>query len=176
MLTLVYACDEKGAIGYQNQLPWPHMRPDMQRFIAATKGKVVIMGRKTWESLPVGSSGTRALPNRLNVVITRQEGYQADGAQVYNSLSAALEAFKEQSTCVIGGAELYLQTLGLADEIFETRIQQQYEADVYLPRIDYGAWDLVDQVQRPADQLAPTLFFNHYLRPPDWLAEAQGGE
>lgn len=173
MLTVVLARDLNGGIGYLNGLPWPPLKPDMQRFQSVTRGKVVVMGRKTWESLPVGPEG-RALPNRQNVVITRQRGYQAEGAVVFSSLEKALAHYQDRDVCIIGGAQVFLAAIPLADEIYETVVGGGFMADTSLDPIG-PPWTLVDQVVREPDSVcAFQLLMNHYRKPPPWLPEAKG--
>ena len=104
-LHLIVARARNGVIGKNNQLPW-HLPEDLKHFKRTTLGKPVIMGRKTWESLP------KALPGRLNVVITRQADYVAEGATVVASIDEALEVVKEnEHAFIMGGAEIYRQTM-----------------------------------------------------------------
>ena len=104
-LHLIVARARNGVIGKNNQLPW-HLPDDLKHFKRTTLGKPVIMGRKTWESLP------KALPGRLNVVITRQADYVAEGATVVASIDEALEVVKEnEHAFIMGGAEIYRQTM-----------------------------------------------------------------
>ncbi|OGB81549.1 MAG: dihydrofolate reductase, partial [Burkholderiales bacterium RIFOXYC12_FULL_60_6] len=130
-LNLIFARARNGVIGSNNTLPW-HLPEDMAHFKRSTLGCPVIMGRKTWDSLP---TKFRPLPGRLNVVVTRQDNWQAEGAVVANSLEAACAACPAESTAwVIGGAELYAQALALADTAVVTEIDADYEGDAFAPR------------------------------------------
>jgi dihydrofolate reductase len=130
-LNLIFARARNGVIGNNNALPW-HLPEDMAHFKRSTLGCPVIMGRKTWDSLP---ARFRPLPGRLNVVVTRQPDWQADGAVVANSLEAACAACPPDSTAwVIGGAELYAQALSLASTAVVTEIDADYEGDAFAPR------------------------------------------
>ncbi|MDO8319068.1 dihydrofolate reductase [Rhodoferax sp.] len=130
-LNLIFARARNGVIGSNNTLPW-HLPEDMAHFKRNTLGCPVIMGRKTWDSLP---TKFRPLPGRLNVVVTRQDNWQAEGAVVANSLEAACAACPAESTAwVIGGAELYAQALALADTAVVTEIDADYEGDAFAPR------------------------------------------
>lgn len=130
-LNLIFARARNGVIGNNNALPW-HLPEDMAHFKRSTLGCPVIMGRKTWDSLP---ARFRPLPGRLNVVVTRQPDWQADGAVVANSLEAACAACPSASTAwVIGGAELYAQALALAGTAVVTEINADYEGDAFAPR------------------------------------------
>ncbi|MDD2918431.1 dihydrofolate reductase [Rhodoferax sp.] len=129
-LNLILARARNGVIGKQNALPW-HLPEDMAHFKRTTLGCPVIMGRKTWDSLPLKF---RPLPGRLNVVVTRQPDWTADGAMVVNSLEAACAACPIESTAwVIGGAELYTQALALASRAVVTELDVDFEGDAFAP-------------------------------------------
>ena len=129
-LHLILARARNGVIGNNNTLPW-HLPEDLAHFKRTTLGCPVIMGRKTWDSLP---SKFRPLPGRLNVVVTRQSDWRADGAVVANSLEAACAACPSESTAwVIGGAELYAQALALASTAVVTEIDADYDGDAFSP-------------------------------------------
>lgn len=137
LLALVAACGRGRVIGIGNRLPW-HLPEDMKFFRETTRGKPVIMGRKTWESLP---DAFRPLPGRLNIVVSRNPGYHAPGAQVVGSLPDALTAAGEaEIACVIGGAELYRQALPLADRLILTEIDQDYPGDAFFPAFTPKEW------------------------------------
>jgi dihydrofolate reductase len=130
-LNLIFARARNGVIGNNNALPW-HLAEDMAHFKRSTLGCPVIMGRKTWDSLP---PKFRPLPGRLNVVVTRQPDWQADGAVAANSLEAACAACPPDCTAwVIGGAELYAQALALASTAVVTEIDADFEGDAFAPR------------------------------------------
>lgn len=129
-LNLILARARNGVIGKQNALPW-HLPEDMAHFKRTTLGCPVIMGRKTWDSLPVKF---RPLPGRLNVVVTRQIDWRAEGAVVVNSLEGACAACPIESTAwVIGGAELYAQALALASSAVVTQLDADFDGDAYAP-------------------------------------------
>ena len=129
-LNLILARARNGVIGNHNTLPW-HLPEDLAHFKRTTLGCPVIMGRKTWDSLP---PRFRPLPGRLNVVVTRQPNWQAEGAVVANSLEAACAACPSESTAwVIGGAELYAQALVLASTAVVTEIDADFEGDAFSP-------------------------------------------
>ncbi|MGB4584571.1 MAG: dihydrofolate reductase [Rhodoferax sp.] len=133
-LHLILARARNGVIGNNNALPW-HLPEDMAHFKRSTLGCPVVMGRKTWDSLP---AKFRPLPGRLNVVVTRQPGWQATGAVVAHSLEAACAACPPDSTAwVIGGAELYAQALALTSTAVVTEIDADFEGDAFAP--DFGA-------------------------------------
>jgi dihydrofolate reductase len=130
-LNLIFARASNGVIGLHNALPW-HLPEDMAHFKRTTLGCPVIMGRKTWDSLPVKF---RPLPGRLNVVVTRQASWQAQGAGVAHSIEQACALCPANSTAwVIGGAELYAQAMALASMAVVTEIEADYAGDAYAPQ------------------------------------------
>jgi dihydrofolate reductase len=135
-LTLIAAVAKNGVIGIDNRLPW-RLPADLKHFKALTLGHTVIMGRKTWESLP---AGFRPLPGRRNIVVTRNDGYQAEGAAIAASLPAAVAAADGGEAFVIGGAELYAAALPLADRLQLTEIDTIFEGDTFFPAIDPHQW------------------------------------
>ena len=135
-LILIAALARNGIIGKDNRLPW-HLPADLKHFKALTSGHAVIMGRKTWESLP---PNFRPLPGRQNIVVTRNANYHADGATVTASLPAAIAATTGPQAFVIGGAELYAAALPLADRLELTEIDRDYEGDTRFPPRDPAQW------------------------------------
>ena len=145
LLSAVVAAAENNAIGKDNQLLW-HLPNDLRFFKRTTTGHTVVMGRKTYES--VG----KPLPNRRNIIITRQAGYTAPGAEVVNSLAAALErCADEEEVFIVGGAEIYRQALPLLDRIYLTRVHAQPEGDTFFPELGGKDWQLVSEEKHPAD-------------------------
>ncbi len=133
-ITIIAAAGENNALGKDNKLIW-HLSDDLKHFKNLTKGHHVIMGRKTFESMP------KALPNRTNVVISRQKDYVAENAQVVSSLEAALAfAQEDDRPFIIGGGEIYSQALAFADCIELTRVHDDFEADTFFPEIDTTVW------------------------------------
>ncbi len=136
---IILAADSNWGIGKDNKLPWPMLKPDMAHFKSLTTGSggnAVVMGRKTWESLP---PKFRPLPGRTNVVLTRQTDYQVpEGVIVYNSFQACLNELSANKVFVIGGAEIYREAIdeGLLQHrlgrIHLTRIHQAYDCDTHL--------------------------------------------
>lgn len=134
-LNLILARARNGVIGRDNQLPW-HLPEDLAHFKKTTMGAPVIMGRKTWDSLP---ARFRPLPGRLNVVVTRQTDWQAPGALVAHSVEQACQLCPADSTAwVIGGAELYAQALPIADSAVITEIDADFDGDAYAPPFGPG--------------------------------------
>jgi dihydrofolate reductase len=134
-LGMVYARARNGVIGDQGQLPW-HLPEDLAHFKATTQGCPVIMGRKTWDSLP---PRFRPLPGRRNIVVTRQSAWQAEGAERTGSLQEALALCEAAPLAwVIGGAELYAQAAPLAQVAEVTLINADYPGDAFAPQLGPG--------------------------------------
>ncbi|MGO1317941.1 MAG: dihydrofolate reductase, partial [Cellulomonadaceae bacterium] len=130
-LGMIWAQDEVRGIGRDGALPW-HLPEDLAHFKATTLGVPVIMGRLQWESLP---EQVRPLPGRRNIVLTRNPGYRAEGAEVVTSLPAALAAVAGQRAWVIGGGQVYRLALPHADEIVLTEVEGTHGADVHAPTL-----------------------------------------
>ena len=144
-LILIAAVAENRVIGSQGKIPW-HIPEDLKRFKTLTTGHTVLMGRKTYESLP---PKFRPLPQRRNVIISHQLGYQQPGAEVYHSLEEALQAVGQEKEgkeiygkeiYVIGGQQIYELALPLADGLEITEVHQQVKGDAYFPEIDKKIW------------------------------------
>jgi dihydrofolate reductase len=135
-LNLIFARARNGVIGHNNTLPW-HLPEDLAHFKATTLGQPVIMGRKTWDSLPVKF---RPLPGRMNIVVTRQTDWHSDGAHVVHSIDEALQACPtDAQPWVIGGAELYRMAMPLVTRVVVTEIDAEYEGDAFAPELD-ASW------------------------------------
>lgn len=133
--TIIVAYDKNRGIGLNNDLPWPKNKRDMDHFMLTTRGHTVIMGRKTWESIP---EKYRPLPHRTNVVVSRTLT-DLPNAFVCKSLEEAVKK-SGTSSFVIGGAQIYREALekDLVDEIIATEFQQKYEADTFFPELPEG--------------------------------------
>lgn len=130
MLTLIAAVARNGVIGSDNRLLW-HLPEDMRFFKETTQGHAVVMGRKTWQSLP---PRFRPLPGRRNLVLTRDAAFDARGAECVPSLDAALQRLAgEQQVFVIGGAELYALALPRADRLLLTELARDFDGDAHFP-------------------------------------------
>ncbi len=152
ILTLVVAHARNRVIGRDNTLPW-RLPPDLQHFKRVTLGKPIVMGRKTWESLG------RPLPGRHNIVISRNAGYEAAGATVVDSLSAALAAAGDvEEVCVIGGAQIYEQALALADRIIATEIDADVAGDAWFPALPDSDWKQAVRDEQPPHDDLPYAF------------------
>lgn len=163
-LALIVALAENGIIGRDNSMPW-HLPEDLRHFKRITLGKPVIMGRKTWESLPF------PLPGRTNLVISGQPHFQAPGGEVHSSLAAALSRAQvvaqeqgQDEIMVIGGAQVYAQALPKADRLYLTRIALKPAGDAYFPHWTPAHWQCVDQDNHPATETTPGYAFEVYRR------------
>lgn len=135
---------ENRVIGRNNALPW-HLPADLARFKKATLGKSIVMGRRTWESLP------GLLPHRRHVVVSRDPEYRAPGAEVVHSLDEALRLAGGDEVFVVGGAELYSQALPLADRLLITLVHAEVEGDTRFPEFESVDWTLVGCERHAAD-------------------------
>ena len=155
LISLVVAVSRNGVIGRDGGLPW-HISSDLKRFKEITMGKPVIMGRKTWESLP-----KRPLPGRRNIVITRQPGYVAAGAELARSVGESLVlCAHEPEVSVIGGGEIYTLFWPLAHRIYLTEVDMVVDGDTHFPVINPAEWNEVSREVHepgPKDSAAFTL-------------------
>lgn len=162
MLTVILAIARDGAIGHNGDLLW-HLKADLRHFKELTMGHPVIMGRKTWESLPKG-----ALPGRRNMVITRNGAYQAPGAEIFPSLDAALKAAAGQDAFIIGGAQLYRAAMPLARRLELTRVEAEYpQADTRMDIPFPGrGWILASETEPATDEKSGLTYrFQTYVQP-----------
>lgn len=137
IISFVVAVSRNGVIGRDGGLPW-HISSDLKRFKAITMGKPIIMGRKTWESLP-----KKPLPGRRNIVVTRQADFSAEGAVVVGDVDAALAVAAMEAPseiCVIGGGDIYRQLLPQANRIYLTEVQADVEGDTHFPPLPASTW------------------------------------
>jgi len=141
----VVAIAENHAIGKDNQLLW-RLPNDLKHFKAITSGHTVIMGRKTYDS--VG----KPLPNRRNIIITRKD-IEIEGCEVVNSIEAALELCRsEEEVFIVGGAEIYKQSLHLVNRIYLTIVHQSFDADSFFPEINPEEWNETSHEDHPTDE------------------------
>lgn len=146
MITLIAAVGLRNELGKDNQLLW-HLPNDFKHFKELTSGHHVIMGRKTFESLP------GILPNRTHIVISRNPAWQIEGVLLASSLDAAFNLVPAgEQAYVIGGGEIYRQALPYSDRIELTRVETQMEADTFFPEINPEEWTLVADEIHPADE------------------------
>ena len=146
MIILIAAVAENNALGKNNDLLW-HLPKDFKRFKEITSGHTIIMGRKTFESFP------KPLPNRTHIIITRQKDYKREGCIVVKDLENALVLCPmTDDVFVIGGGEIYAQSIHLADQLDITKVHYSFDADVYFPEIDLDIWELISEVFIPKDE------------------------
>lgn len=161
MLSLIAAMSENRVIGREGDLPW-HLPADLKHFKETTRGHPVIMGRKTFESLD------RPLPNRTNILITRNPNYEVDGVIVVRSLDEAIRAAEgesesesesefelddaEREIFILGGEELFRQALCRADRMYLTIVHAELDGDTHFPDFDPANWQLVNESHHPADE------------------------
>jgi dihydrofolate reductase len=158
---LVAAVARDGVIGRDNAIPW-QLPEDARRFRALTMGHPVVMGRRTWDSLP---ERFRPLPGRRNVVVTRNAAWRAEGAERAESLDDALHLLVgAPQVFVIGGAELYAQALPRADELVVTEIDAEVEGDVYFPTWDRAAFREESREEHVSDDGVAFAFVTYARR------------
>ena len=157
MISIISAIGKNNEIGRNNWLLWD-LPADMKHFRETTKGKTVIMGQKTFESLgrsPTGEPMGKPLPNRRNIIITRDVKYKVPGAEVAHSLAGALDLFPDQNEeiFIIGGGELYKQTMPIADKLYITRIEaEDKESDVFFPEIIPIVWNEISSEEHKRNE------------------------
>ncbi len=146
MISIIAAISTNYALGKDNELLW-HLPDDFKRFKRVTSGHHVIMGRKTFESL-----GKKALPKRTNIVITRQEDYDARCVVLARSLSGALQiAETDTNTYILGGGTIYKEAIKIADRLDITLVHENFEADTFFPPINPEIWREVSRTFHPKD-------------------------
>lgn len=152
-LSIIVAMAKNRMIGKDNKMPW-HLPDDLKYFKAQTLNKPVIMGRKTFESL-----GSRPLPNRPNLVISRNLDYAAADVQVFASVEAALSSVNDQTeVMIIGGAQIYTQWIDRVDQLLITEVDASPQGDAFFPPIDHQAWLEVSRQHHAADEKHPYAF------------------
>lgn len=146
MVTIIAAVGRNRALGKNNDLIW-HLPADLRRFKSLTRGHHVIMGRKTYESLG------KPLPNRTNIVVSRNEDYEASGCVIVSSLEEALqEAKSDPNPYILGGAEIYKQALPLCDLMDLTLVHEDFEADAFFPDFDESEWEMIGREDFKRDE------------------------
>ncbi len=157
-MVIIAAMDKNRLIGKDNGLPWK-LSADLQNFKKLTSGHAIIMGRKTWDSLG------RALPNRKNIVISRDKNLDIPGAYVVNSLAEAGRIAGEMKTFVIGGSQIYQLALNEATEMILTEVDATVEGDAWFPEFDQSDWQKVSTEEYGADEKNEFNFkVVHYIR------------
>ncbi|MCU7619239.1 dihydrofolate reductase [Chryseobacterium sp. PBS4-4] len=147
MTTIVVAMGEKNEIGADNQLLW-HLPKDLKHFKDITSGHPIIMGRKTYESIG------KALPNRTNIVISRKKNWFEEGILIVGSIKEAVKFAKkiDENIFIIGGGNVYEQTMEIADRLEVTLVKAELKADTFFPKIDSKIWRLSEEVFHEKDE------------------------
>jgi dihydrofolate reductase len=154
-IILIAACSSNRVIGKDNQLIW-HIPGDLKRFKSLTSGNPILMGRKTFESIG------KPLPNRTNIVLTKDPNWKHEGCLVYSDWRQVLPLFENQRLYVIGGGEIYKQLLPYASEIELTIINKEFEGDAYFPEINENNWILTNCTEQSCDEF--TYEYRTYFR------------
>src|SRR5689334_16590984 len=145
IISLIAAMSKNRVIGYKGKMPW-HLPAELAYFKKLTLGKAVLMGRLTYESIG------RPLPNRRNIILTHQQDFQLSGCEIYSSLSQAISAMADQDELmIIGGATLFTQTLPIADILYLTVIDGEFEGDAFFPEWDPTEWQEISRQTFAAD-------------------------
>ena len=143
-LTIIVATDKQGGIGIENKLPW-HLPEDLAHFKRMTSGHTIIMGRKTFDSIG------RPLPNRRNIVISRDPEWKHEGTTCVESLPAAQALLGSEEAYIIGGAQIYQQAISLADKLIITEIEKEFPCDAFFPIIDPQQWEEIARETHHSD-------------------------
>lgn len=147
-VSLIWAMDDNGLIGRDNQLPWS-LPADMRWFRQHTLGKTIVMGRKTYDSIG------RPLPERRNLVLTQQQGLSIEGCEVVHSLEQALQVLPDRQIdelMVMGGAQVYHLALPLAQRLYVTRIHAAFEGDAWFPQFNWDQWREIERTDHQPDE------------------------
>lgn len=146
VISIIVAIAENNAIGLENQLLW-HIPEDLKRFKRLTTGHTIVMGKRTFESLPI-----RPLPNRRSIVITDVAGEQIPGCVMAYSIDEAIEKMEPgQENFIIGGGSVYRQFLPLADKLYLTMVKKSFHADTFFPEIDFSEWKTIEKTDSQDD-------------------------
>lgn len=158
-LSIIVAIAKNRAIGDENKLLW-HISEDLKRFKSITTGHTILMGRKTYDSIG------RPLPNRRNLVITRNEDLKIDGCECFTSIQKAIDSCKnDEEVFVIGGGEIYKQTIVKADKLYLTVVNKEYKADTFFPEINIMEWEEIcfDEYEK-GEKFEHSFSFINYVR------------
>jgi len=158
MISLIVAMDSNGVIGKNNQLPW-HLPADLKYFKEVTTNHPIVMGRKTRDSIG------RNLPNRENVIITRDRNYECDGCTILHSideLKVWSKSHNDKEIFIIGGAEIFKETMDIIDRLYITLIEEEFDGDTYFPTVDLEKWNLIKK-QKGIQDSKNTYNYNFYI-------------
>jgi dihydrofolate reductase len=145
VLSLIVAMAQNRVIGYENKMPW-HLPAELAYFKRITTGHPIIMGRKTFDSIG------RPLPNRRNIVVSRNANFHSPGVEVANSLESALAFCANENPFVIGGASLYAEALAITQKLYITEIDADLVGDTFFPPIDHSVWEEESREARTKDE------------------------
>lgn len=146
MINIIVAIDQNRVIGHENQLPW-HLPADLRHFKNLTMGHVIIMGRKTYDSIG------KALPGRTNIIITRNPVFKASDAKIYHNIQIAFQDYAQAPEIfIIGGAQLFEETFSLTQRLYVTKIHAAFKGDTYFPAYDEKTWQMTQQQSFKPDQ------------------------
>src|SRR5690606_2110364 len=150
MISFLWAEDENHLIGRNNDLPW-RIPADLKYFKETTLGHPIVMGRKTYESIG------KALPGRTNVILTRDENFEADGCIIFHTKDELLKLSKEQQKeiFITGGAEIYRLFMDVVDRLYVTKILHTFEGDTYFPEVNWDNWSLISSKPGVKDEKNP---------------------
>jgi dihydrofolate reductase len=154
MISFIVAMDTKSAIGKNNELPW-HLPADLAFFKKVTMGNPIVMGRKTFESIG------KALPGRENVVVTRDRHYKAEDCTIIHSVDkiSEIESNSNEEVFVIGGAEIFKETFPIADRLYITLIEEEFDGDTFFPPFNHEEWELKSREKGPKDDKNPYDYY-----------------
>lgn len=159
LISLLVAVARNGVIGRDNKLPW-HLPADLKRFKQLSVGKPVIMGRKTYDSIIVQLG--KALPDRKNIVVTRNADFKAPGCEVATSIDEAIRlAGDAQEVVVIGGGQIFEETLPIADRVYMTWVKADVPGDAYFPEVDWSKWRVSFREDHPEGKELPFEYVNY---------------
>ena len=158
-LTIVVAIDTQRGIGVNNALPW-HLPEDLAHFKSTTSGHPIIMGRKTFDSIG------RPLPNRRNIVVTRNPAWEHEGVEAAPSLDAAMALAGDQQAFIIGGAQIFIEAFSKVDRLIVTEIGKTFDCDTFFPEIDPDLWQEVAREQYQSAKTGLPYAFVTYQRVP----------
>lgn len=158
MISIIVAVADDWGIGKDNKLLW-HIPADLKRFKRLTTGKTVVMGKKTWESLP-----KRPLPGRKNIVLTDIKGEVIEGAVMAYSINEAAMIAKGDEAFIIGGGSIYKQFMPLADRLYITHVHSKADADIFFPEINKDVWQAIEKESFPAEGEVPAYSYVTYKR------------
>lgn len=141
IISLIVAVSENGVIGNKNELPWK-LSSDLKRFKYYTKGKAVIMGRKTFESIG------QPLSDRINIILSKKKDYKPEKTLVFSQIADAMNFAADnqlEEVFIIGGSDVYQQTFDIADRIYLTKVHAKIDGDAYFPEVNMEDWEVVDE-------------------------------